>query len=413
MDSSTELYGVGSSLRRTYHYFLGSPTPLPPSHSEGLTVETEEAGEGVTFAATNSNANSLSPPSPSQILISEMEEAEAGGTLVATREENDVLPFTYEMEEVGARGMLVLSHDDNIFSLPDADRDLNHLEREFRDMFEHFAQYSKRDILSLRDPRMRSLFEGIAASAYEPAVYRAFEVLYEDLYPLRIAGRMIDTRMRKLMTDSQRERKEEVALVVKATGLPETDIEDSRLGFVSTAASINGDAFLTLAQLAETGLADTAVDVLGFESVESLLQRLDKNDEKKLSFVAFMTGLQECAQEVCSLEECNPGEVMRVVVSDLEEHPPQISKKLNPQKQQFSDRYDEMVRNFGEWEDLIPAGEGRRLEVVRGCFVGASNIHIVTALRVVYVDFKPLRLAGDIIYQLVSSVMAGIRRRQT
>jgi len=37
----------------------------------------------------------------------------------------------------------------------------------------------------------------------------------------------------------------------------------------------------------------------------------------------------------------------------------------------------------------------------------------VDALRIVYVDFKALRFAGDLIFKLVSSVMAGIRRRQT
>jgi hypothetical protein len=372
IESSTPLYGVVSSLRRRIHAFREPSSSTPPSQiptslTNEAEVETNEA------------------------------EVEAGGTVTATREEDMVSSAA--------------SHDAKVFALPSNDRDLNGLEQEFRDMFEHFTQYTHRDIISLRDPRMRLLFKGIASSAYEPAVYRAFEVLYEDLYPVRMAGRMIDTRMRKLMVDSQRERKEEVAIVVEATGLPEVDVEESRLGFVSTAATLNGEVFLTLAQLSETGLAVTALDVLGFESVESLLQRLDKNDQKKLSFVDLMTGLQECAESVCAVEECNPGAVMMQVVVDLEEHPPHVTEKMNDHKQKFSDRYDEMVESFRQWEDLIPKGEGRRLDVVRGCFVGASCPDIVVALRIVYVDFKPLRLAGDIIYKLVSSFMP--RRKQT
>jgi hypothetical protein len=379
IESSTPLYGVVSSLRKKIHAFRKPPSSPPPSLPSQI----------LTSLPSNGNT--------SETETAEVElEAEAGGTVLATREE-DMVP----------------SHDAKIFALPSIDRDLSGLEQEFRAMFEHFTQYSNRDIISLRDPRMRLLFEGIAASAYEPAVYRAFEVLYEDLYPVRMAGRMIDSRMRKLMVDSQRERKEEVAIVVEATGLPAADIEESRLGFVTTAATLNGDAFLTLAQLSETGLAVTAVDVLGFESLENLLQRLDKNDEKKLSFVDLMTGLQECAQEVCAVEECNPGAVMLQVVADLEAHPPRINEKLDDRRQKFSDRYDEMVESFRQWEDLIPQGEGRRLDVVRGCFVGANSPQIVNALRIVYVDFKPLRLAGDIIYKLVSSFMPRIGRRQT
>jgi hypothetical protein len=379
IESSTPMYGVVSSLRKRIHAFRkpsSSPPPSSPSQiptSFPLQVVTSETATAVAEL-----------------------ESESGENASATREDD-----------------ALSSHDAKVFALPSVDRDLNDLEQEFRDMFEHFTQYTHRDIISLRDPRMRLLFKGIAASAYEPAVYRAFEVLYEDLYPVRMAGRMIDSRMRKLMTDSQRERKEEVAIIVEATGLQEADVEDSRLGFVSTAATLNGDVFLTLAQLSETGLGVTAVDILGFESVEKLLQRLDKNDQKKLSFVDLMTGLQECAQEVCAVEECNPGAVMLQVVADLEEHPPHISEMLDDRRQKFSDRYDEMVGSFRQWEDLIPQGEGRRLDVVRGCFVGANSPQIVDALRIVYVDFKPLRLAGDIIYKLVSSFMPRIGRKQT
>jgi hypothetical protein len=375
------LYGVVSSLRRRMHAFRKPSPSFSPPPSSPSQIPTSFPLQVVTSETETAEAES---------------ESEAGGNSSATREEDTVL-----------------SHDAKVFALPSIDRALNDLEQEFRDMFEHFTQYTQRDIISLRDPRMRLLFKGIAASAYEPAVYRAFEVLYEDLLPVRMAGRMIDSRMRKLMTDSQRERKEEVAIIVEATGLPEADVEESRLGFVSTAATLNGAAFLTLAQLSETGLGVTAVDILGFESVEKLLQRLDKNDEKKLSFVELMTGLQDCAQEVCALEECNPGAVMLQVVADLEEHPPHISEILDDRRQKFSDRYDEMVESFRQWEDLIPQGEGRRLDVVRGCFVGANSPQIVTALRIVYVDFKPLRLAGDIIYKLVSSFMPRMGRKQT
>jgi len=51
--------------------------------------------------------------------------------------------------------------------------------------------YTERDILSLHDLRMRALFRGVPGGVQELAVYRAFEILFDDLYPLRIAGRLV------------------------------------------------------------------------------------------------------------------------------------------------------------------------------------------------------------------------------
>jgi hypothetical protein len=288
------------------------------------------------------------------------------------------------------------------------DRKLTKLEVEFREMLQHFADYKPRDILSLRDPRMRLVFEGVASSATCAEVYRAFEVLYEDLYPLRVAGRLIYARLKQLMIDSRREWQEEVDTVVAATGLDVKDVEDTRLAFVSVAAKMNGDSFLTRAQLKETGLADTVVRVLGFESVDYFLDRLSsvtEVDQNRFVFTQLMIGLENISEEVCSIEKCNPAEVMQDIMLELREKPPDAYQDLDEKRQRFSQRYDEMVEAFKQWENLIPEGSGRRLDVVRGCFVGAKNQPVVDALRIVYVDYSMLRVAGDTIFKLVSTVM--------
>ena len=48
----------------------------------------------------------------------------------------------------------------------------------------NFRNSLGRDIAHVRNPRLRALFEGIAASYSIPEAYRAFEVLYEDYAPL-------------------------------------------------------------------------------------------------------------------------------------------------------------------------------------------------------------------------------------
>ena len=51
------------------------------------------------------------------------------------------------------------------------------------------------------------------------------------------------------------------------------------------------------------------------------------------------------------------------------------------------------------------AAESRRMEIVRGCFTGAELPKVVDALRVVYVDYAALRVAGDIIYKLTATIL--------
>jgi hypothetical protein len=70
-------------------------------------------------------------------------------------------------------------------------------------------------------------------------------------------------------------------------------------------------------------------------------------------------------------------------------------------RDKFSKRYDDMVISFGDWEQYMPEGEGRWLEVLRGCFVGAKNDAVVKALKIVYCDYSALRLAGDTIYGIM------------
>jgi hypothetical protein len=299
---------------------------------------------------------------------------------------------------------------ESLYSLPPVpeDRRLTKLEVEFRDLLEHFTNYTESDLLSLRDPRMRTLFRGVAASAVEPPVYRAFEVLYEDLYPLRLA----------------------VAFVVNETGLAGDDVEATRLAFVSVAAELNGDAYLTRNQLERIDvLTDVAVNILNYEYVEDLLDRLEQyshsisvSDSKhhshrhphgKLSFTDLIVGLQRCAEEMCGLEACNPAAVMQHIMLDLKSHPPTaVNAALDEKRRKFSDRYDEMLTQFMEWEEIMPDGDGRRMDVVKGCFVGARNQPVVDALRIVYVDFSPLRVAGDIIFKLVSGVMRARQHRK-
>ena len=84
-------------------------------------------------------------------------------------------------------------------------------------------------------------------------------------------------------------------------------------------------------------------------------------------------------------------------------------------------RFDQMLVECAEWEAVVcgdtaaeecalgEEGEGSaesRLELVlRGCFRGAKLPRVVDALKLVYVDYAPLRFGGDLIYKLMKKVV--------
>lgn len=308
-----------------------------------------------------------------------------------------------------------------LYSLPPPDRDLTQLEEEFRGMIDYFSHFTQADLFTIRDPRLRTVFEGVIASHDVKPVYRAFEVLFEDLVPLRIAGRIIFAQLKQVMNKAQSRGQTEVDAIVATTGLKSREVEVSRLAFLTLAvATDNGhdeEAHLTLDQLVESGLAETAMKLLGYDSLENFLNNIDQDQSGKISFANLVVGLQEIAEDVCetSTEDiCDPSVVLQAVVDQMEPALKEPYKvELDTQQQAFSDRFDKMVKDFQEWDDIVPTGEGRRLDVLRGCFVGAANQPVVNALRVVYIDYSVLRVAGNSIFALMKALVGQIRKRSS
>lgn len=294
-----------------------------------------------------------------------------------------------------------------LYTLPPTNRTMNNLEKEFRGMLESFSNYSQRDLMSLRDKNTRTLFEGVAASAHEPAVYRAFEVLFEDLYPLRIASRVIHKKLLKLMEDSKQERERDVNDVVAATGLDPAEVEKTWLMFVGAASKRNKGNYLTKEQLCSAGFLSDLEKELHPAPIDSLLEKFDSAKNRQLGFKDFIIELQNCVSMECSLERnCDSLVVLQNLVHRISTHEGTAEEVISERKQQYGRRYDEMLEAFKVWKPLVPEGEGQVLDVVRGCFVGAENEQVVKALRICYVDYSGLRVAAEIIFKIVKSFMS-------
>lgn len=288
-------------------------------------------------------------------------------------------------------------------SMQRKERDLSKLEQEFRDMITCFSGYTEEDILSIPNPRLRALYDGVVASAYEPAVYRSFEVLFEDLGPLRVAGRMIFGKLKSQMETSIDQRQQEVMRLMTLTGLDEEELRASRLAFMSISQEgKGGHAVVTKQQLLDTGIANSFVDLMSFSNEQDFLKQLGGNEWR---FESFIAALQLCTDSrSCSLDQCNPSTVLQEAMIRM---PAPANIPVDPRKIKNMERYDMMVNKFKEWEDFVPKGEGRRLDILRGCFVGAENEKVVKALKIVYVDYSALRMAGDLIFSLMTALVSG------
>jgi hypothetical protein len=290
---------------------------------------------------------------------------------------------------------------------------LTKLEQEFRDMLLDFSQYTKRDIRAVRNPRLRALFVGVAASFSLPEVYRAFELLFEDYAPLRIAGRLIYGKLKQVMVEAQEERWAEVEHVSATTGMSKEDVEASRVAFLKLAVHEDDKATdMTIQQLVEYGLAETVVEVLGYESFDDFLGTIDAKSSDKVGFADLMIRLQNCSINN-HRPECNQTLVLQEVAKRLDSGGNVLSTKesANQQTKKYIECYDGMVEKFIEWKEFVPSGDGRRLDILRGCFVGAESKEIVDALRIVYIDYSALRVSGNLIFKIMSALVGANQRR--
>lgn len=283
-------------------------------------------------------------------------------------------------------------------------------------MMSTFTAFTADDIMSVKSTRYRALYEGVAAGACDFQVMKAFIVLYEDYLPIRIAGRMIYRHLCDVMDSSRSDRDAEVAKVESDTGLPAELVRRGRGTFMAIASdgdTSGSEEGLTVAQVIDSGIVDTIVELSGFDDFDGLIDAWDENKNGRLEFGEFMVGLQRCSVdsggESAQTPECNVSKVLELVASKvrpLEERGNRSKLTSERKKAKYSSRYDDMVKSFGEWEGNVSMKqEGRLADVLRGCFAGARNPKVVKALKIVYTDYSALRVGGDLIFKLMSKLV--------
>ena len=72
----------------------------------------------------------------------------------------------------------------------------------------------------------------------------------------------------------------------------------------------------------------------------------------------------------------------------------------------YAKRFDNMCKEFDSWDSADSSSKAKssnpRLALVLdGCFAGSRNPPVVYALKILYIDFRPLRMAGDLIFKMM------------
>jgi hypothetical protein len=320
---------------------------------------------------------------------------------------------------------------------------MSKLQIEFRKLLEGIL-YTPKEIESILNPNMRSILEGISASYYEHAVYRAFEILYEDYIPLRIAGRIVYKQLRKVMDESKQYQESQIRAVMDRTGMSRSSIKDCWSIFIQI---VDSGRTISLDELQKYIKEPQTMDfILTSSNIDSSSERTqtgdddDDSDSISISFEQLLTSLHninnlrhndnfDWGGDSNNNNNNNNDKKKNSMDANILQQALNLNlnSKINlennnsKKRQKYIQKYDDMIIQFSKWKPLISTssddnddndeGSSRRMQVLKGCFVGSENPAVLEALKIIYVDYGALRLSGDWIFKVVSTLMGPIVRR--
>lgn len=231
-------------------------------------------------------------------------------------------------------------------------------------------------------PSQRTLLRGSTAVADDPAIRRAFQILYEDLRLFRPAGNLLAARLAKCAST--------------ANGLYHSlgsSIDDSllpRLRGLFDAIDADRDGTLDPDEL--TLAAERATWAPGAAAQLCL----DDECRTEFSFCDFVLLVAPTQRAPRLADDDDDASACLGVDSS--------TPAAEPRSEDYGwgGRFDRMAEEFRSWEaEAGPCWEGRTGEIVAGCFAGARSPEVVNALRLVYCENAVLRGAGDLVFRML------------
>ena len=338
---------------------------------------------------------------------------------------------------------------------------MTRLEIEFRDLLEGIL-YTDEEVNTVVNPRLRTVLEGITASYHDPAVYRAFEVLYCDAGPLRITGRIMYNKLRTAIERSTAKQHEQFVTVMDKTSLTEDEIKSCWSTYLKWVQFYeyedhqpqNTDhhrhhedgtiSVWAVQKIIEEGSTPTILKNLKSLSIEEAMEKINPHGHDSLPFDQLMRNVFD-ATSLSPARSDNKNLLQQVFDIDMDDEremgallsSSSSSSWPTKSKCKYNQRYDDMLEQFDEWKEFIMPSSGsgggggdadndhdpdmisskerkqrRRMDIMKGCFVGSENPKVVQALRVIYVDNAALRVSGDWIFKTVSVLINRQQQQQ-
>lgn len=282
--------------------------------------------------------------------------------------------------------------------------------RRFEAMLTDFRKHSEADINLVSSIRYRGLLSGTSSAINDEKVMTAFKVLYEDLGPIRMAGDLIFS---KLETELLKSKNSNASVNVKALGREDSCVVAARKifdavdadasGTVSSKELLDSDLLRSLGQCSECTCGKEG----SCQSVMHFMDEIDKtHPEGDLHFDEFLLASHHLLYEgdaslsLFGGDDCDTGDLVDEILNGREGEIGQ--EKMD----RYSKRFDNMCTEFDSWDSSDSSSKAesqnpRLALVLEGCFAGSKNPPVVDALKILYIDFRPLRMAGDLIFKMM------------
>lgn len=255
--------------------------------------------------------------------------------------------------------------------------------------------YTDRDAACL-PPKWRTVLLGMRAGLQLPSFLKAARMLYVNILPLRVGADFIMRRLAEVVEEGNAKTKSTIAdadLMLASTLFELLDVDAS--GQISEQDLLD----LGFTHAVATALI-TAVDADGDQQID-LFEFMADNAGDDRPDIFDLLGRSLSSADVA--EGLSAQDVQRIVArmrSAVDGSGSKVSE--------YEERFDTILRFI---IDLEPQLKERDISsetlqtILAGSFEAAKDADVVSALRMVYIENRPIRVAGDMVYGLVTQVI--------
>lgn len=260
------------------------------------------------------------------------------------------------------------------------------------------ATFADSTIVRVGDARIATILRGIRAVREDEAARLAFEILYCDFAPVRLAGDLVFRQIEKLVSDKIKKSEATQAFTMLASQFDADDVLVARDLFqaidLDGSGTLDHDEVLRSGFLRSLGECSncTCREVDTCASVDRFVRQVDADADGHITFVDFMQHATNALYKQQSWDD-----MLRV---------------LRPTTDN-SDKFDRMCDEFRSWNTRRRAfyeqnpsqqvSPSRVDLILDGCFAGLENKKLLPALRIVYEDYGTLRVCAGLIFRLTRS----------